>query len=188
MNNDIEKISVTDNFDLREKRLKLVYRIFYVAVFIWLATIVSLGDNSLVKNVVPAYAFLLAVTGVMIVKIVKYSLMEFRCMKISEEVNVLISKQTEAQYDNIWKSFWVEFALIAELMILNVLVPKIFSEQVLMVIIEVCTSYFLIKSIVNFFSITRFNSTITMVLNFIAMFVGSVTAYCVCCLVCLFAI
>ncbi len=36
-NNDDKRLSRSDYFDLREKRLKLVYKILYAVVAIWIA-------------------------------------------------------------------------------------------------------------------------------------------------------
>lgn len=83
MSSDDEKtLSKSECFELREKRLKLVYKILYVIVAIWISGVLSVSDNTFTAEIVPAYAFLLATTSLMILRIIKYALMEFRCMKV----------------------------------------------------------------------------------------------------------
>lgn len=58
-------------------------------------------------DIAPMYAFLLAASSQFIINIIKYSLMEFRCMKVVGTIDESLLKQTEERYDNIWKSFSV---------------------------------------------------------------------------------
>ena len=67
---DGNKINKIEYFELREKRLKLVYKILYVVVAIWIAGIVNISNDVITKEIVPAYAFLLAVSSLMIIKII----------------------------------------------------------------------------------------------------------------------
>ena len=102
---DGNRISKAEYFELREKRLKLVYKILYVVVAIWIALLLNISNDSLTKDIIPAYAFLLSITSLMIIKIIKYALMEFRCMKVIGNIDEAVLTQTEDRYDNIWKSF-----------------------------------------------------------------------------------
>ena len=79
-NNDDKKLGKSEYFELREKRLKLVYRILYVIVAIWIATLVSISTQEMTEEIAPMYTFLLATSSLLIINIVKYALMEFRCM------------------------------------------------------------------------------------------------------------
>lgn len=63
--NDDKKLSKAEYFELREKRLKLVYRILYVIVAIWIAVILNISNDGLTKDIVPAYAFLLAISSLL---------------------------------------------------------------------------------------------------------------------------
>lgn len=81
-NNDEKKLGKSEYFELREKRLKLVYRILYVIVAIWIAALISIGTQEMTTEIAPMYAFLLAASSLLIINIIKYSLMEFRCMKV----------------------------------------------------------------------------------------------------------
>lgn len=183
---DDKKPGKAEYFELREKRLKLVYKILYVVVAIWIAGIVNISNDALAKEIVPAYAFLLAVSSLMIIKIIKYALMEFRCMKVVGNIDEMLLNQTEERYENIWKSFGLELAFTAELMIFNVMWPILFSESALPWITVVCVSYFLIVSLIGFFK--KFSPKTTKILDTIAIFVGAITAYAIWTLVCLVAI
>ena len=183
---DGNKINKIEYFELREKRLKLVYKILYVIVAIWIAGILNISNDVITKEIVPAYAFLLAVSSLMIIKIIKYALMEFRCMKVVGNIDEVLLSQTEERYENIWKSFGLELAFTAELMIFNVMWPILFSESALPWITVVCVSYFLIVSLIGFFK--KFSPKTTKILDTIAIFVGAITAYAIWSLVCLVAI
>ncbi len=186
MNNDEKRLGKSEYFELREKRLKLVYKILYVVVAIWIAGVVGIGSEDISSDIAPAYAFILAATSLMIIKIIKYALMEFRCMKVVGALDESIMKQTEERYENIWRSFGLELAFTAELMIFNVMFTKAFSEKVLPWVIVVCVSYFLIISLVGFFK-KNLSEKAVKILDIIAMFIGAITAYSACELICLIA-
>ena len=76
-NNDEKKLGKSEYFELREKRLKLVYRILYVIVAIWIAALISIGTQEMTTEIAPMYAFLLAASSLLIINIIKYSLMGF---------------------------------------------------------------------------------------------------------------
>ena len=48
-NNDEKKLGKSEYFELREKRLKLVYRILYVIVAIWIAALISIGTQEMLS-------------------------------------------------------------------------------------------------------------------------------------------
>ena len=119
MNNDDKKLGKSEYFELREKRLKLVYRILYAIVAIWIAVFIFIGTEKITAQIAPIYAFVLAASSMLIINIVKYALMEFRCMKVIGNIEESLLKQTEERYDNIWKSFSVILSLNALLMLLH---------------------------------------------------------------------
>ena len=92
-NNDEKKLGKSEYFELREKRLKLVYRILYVIVAIWIAALISIGTQEMTTEIAPMYAFLLAASSLLIINIIKYSLMEFRCMKVVGNIEESLLKQ-----------------------------------------------------------------------------------------------
>ena len=52
-NNDEKKLGKSEYFELREKRLKLVYRILYVIVAIWIAALISIGTQEMTTEIAP---------------------------------------------------------------------------------------------------------------------------------------
>ena len=186
-NNDEKKIGKTEYFELREKRIKLVYRILYVVVAIWIAAILNITNETLTLSIIPAYTFLLATTSLMIVKIIKYALMEFRCMKVIGSIDESLLKQTEDRYDNIWKSFSLVLSLCALIMLIHIRYPNIFSETALIWIFAVCVLYFSVLSVVEVFK-NKFKDITIKILDLIGMFVGILTAYSICALLCLVTI
>ena len=104
-NNEERRLNKSEYFELREKRLKLVYKILYVVVAIWIALLLSITQTALEKTTIPVYSFLLAASSMVIIQIIKYAIMEFRCMKIIGHLSEALMKQTEDRYENIWVSF-----------------------------------------------------------------------------------
>ena len=68
-----KKLSRTDYFDLREKRLKLVYKILYVVAAIWIAIFISITQSNIKIPEVPIYAFALSASSMVIIQIIKYT-------------------------------------------------------------------------------------------------------------------
>ena len=99
MNNDDKKLGKSEYFELREKRLKLVYRILYAIVAIWIAVFIFIGTEKITAQIAPIYAFVLAASSMLIINIVKYALMEFRCMKVIGNIEESLLKQTEERYE-----------------------------------------------------------------------------------------
>lgn len=67
-------------FELREKRLKLVYKILYVGVALWAALFVAYATTE--KTVLPLYCGFLSALTAAILNILYYIFGELRCMKI----------------------------------------------------------------------------------------------------------
>ena len=186
-NNDEKTISKAESFELREKRLKLVYRILYVVVAIWIVAILNVTNRALTSDIIPAYSFILSTSSLFIIKIIKYALMEFRCMKVIGNIDESLLQQTEERYDNIWKSFSLVFALSAFILLIHIKLPFIFSENVLVWIFAVCILYFSVTSVVELFK-TNFKNLTAKVLDFISLFIGILTAYSICALLCVVTI
>lgn len=95
-NNDDKRLSKAEYFELREKRLKLVYKILYAVVSIWIAIFLSLSQSDLKITEVPIYSFALASSSMVIIQIFKYAIMEFRCMKIVGQLSDELINQTDS--------------------------------------------------------------------------------------------
>ena len=76
-NNEDKRLTKPEYFDLRERRLKLVYKILYAVVAIWIAVLLSVAQNTLEKSVIPIYSFMLSASSMVIIQIIKYAIMEF---------------------------------------------------------------------------------------------------------------
>ena len=183
-NNDEKKLGKSEYFELREKRLKLVYRILYVIVAIWVATLISIGTQEMTTEIAPMYAFLLAATSLLVINIIKYSLMEFRCMKVVGNIEESLLKQTEERYDNIWKSFSVILSLNALFMLLHMSFSSVFNTETLTVIFCVCILYFLVWSFIELFK-KKFKDITIRIFDIVGLVVGAITAYSICSIMCL---
>ena len=71
---------IQQEFDLREKRLKLVYKILYLVAIASFMKIETHTESS------AGYCGLLTITSIYLAAIVKYILKELSCMKITEYI------------------------------------------------------------------------------------------------------
>lgn len=185
MNNGEEKkLGKSEYFELREKRLKLVYRILYVIVAIWIAAIINVGTQTMTTAIAPFYAFILSASSLLIINIIKYGLMEFSCMKIIGNIDESLIKQTEERYDNIWASFSVILSLNALFMFLQMVFSSFLNENVLIIIFAVCEVYLVIRSFTGLFKKIHRDRAIR-IFDIIDLFVGVITAYSICAFACL---
>lgn len=183
MSDNENRYGKVDYFDLREKRLKLVYRILYVVVAIWIASLLCMNDETLSTATIPLYSALLAVSSLIIINIFKYALLEFRCMKVSGKIEEEMLKRTEDKYDNIWNSFGVILSGTALLMFVHIILNTIFESSVqtniFAVSFGVCSVYYSTVSAIEFFK-KRMPEKVFVVLDVINIFVGIVNAYSIC--------
>lgn len=182
-NNDEKKLSKSDFFELREKRLKLVYRILYVIVAIWIATLLGIGSQDMTKEIAPMYAFLLAASSQLIINIIKYALMEFRCMKVSGNTDDSLLRQAEERYDNIWRSFSFILSFNAFLMLAQIIFASLLNTTALIIVCFICVLYFFALSCVELLK-KGFKDKTVKFLDFIGLTVGGVAAYSICALLC----
>lgn len=183
-----KKLGKPEYFDLRERRLKLVYKILYVVVAIWIAILLSISQNTLERSAIPVYAFLLSASSMVIIQIIKYAIMEFRCMKIVGTLKEELLTQTEARYENIW----VSFSLILTLCGLALIPHYFFVEQasinVFMAMFSLCIVYFMAISVIKLFkkdSATKPTTTIERIFDVISIVAGCIAAYSICAAACL---
>lgn len=191
MSNEEKKLGKPEFFELREKRLKLVYRILYAVVAIWIAVLSCIATQTMTLQIAPMYAFLLSASSLVIINIVKYAMMEFRCMKVSGKIDDKLVEQTEERYDYIWKSFSLIMAFDALLMVIHlyisVSVEASILEKVFAIAFSICEIYYFVVSIIEFFK-RKFSDKTVRVLDVIGMFVGILTAYAICAFACLVTI
>lgn len=180
----VKKLSKPEYFDLREKRLKLVYKILYVVVAIWIAVVLSISQNTLKKTAIPVYAFVLSVSSMIIIQIIKYAILEFRCMKIVGHLSEDLLEQTENRYENIWGSFSLILSLCGLVLIPHYIFVEQVGTNVFMIIFSVCIVYFAGVSIAKQFKINHITKSFK-ILDIIGIMVGSVAAYSLCAAACL---
>ena len=183
-NNEERRLNKSEYFELREKRLKLVYKILYVVVAIWIALLLSMTQTALEKTTIPVYSFLLAASSMVIIQIIKYAIMEFRCMKVIGHLSEDLMKQTEARYENIWVSFSLILSLCGLALIPHYIFADQVTEELFIAIFAVCIGYFSVLSIVKIFKNT-FKDKIINVLDAIGIVIGSAAAYSLCAAACL---
>lgn len=186
-NNDDKKLSRSDYFDLREKRLKLVYKILYVVVAIWIVIFISISQIDLKNSEISVYAFVLSASSMVIVQIIKYAIMEFRCMKIVGQLSNELMNQTEARYENIWKSFSLILSLCGLAFILHFSFVEQISVQTFLCVFLGCMVYFTVVSVVKIFK-RDFKDIIIKVFDVIGTVIGSAAAYSLCAAACLITI
>ena len=119
------KLSIKEEFELREKRIKLMYKVLYIVVAILGAMILIVASG--VPNNLNAIAILslcLTFFSVVTFKILQYVFAEFRCLKIKAKPENILCEKAETLYDNIWKSFSVVLILSFFLMIIHYFIFK----------------------------------------------------------------
>ena len=141
-NNDEKKLNKIECFELREKRLKLVYKILYVVVAIWLAVLLNISQNMFEKAAIPMYAFILSASSMIIIQIIKYIILELRCMRIIGEVDEEVMKQTENRYDNKWRLFPLILSLCGFVVIPHFIFEEKINTTIFMAIFCVYSLFF----------------------------------------------
>ncbi len=105
-NNELLNTINKDEFELRERRLKLIYKILYLfaAVFliIFLKATKILDENfSEAKNAIPLYSFFLSFLSISLMYIIYYIFSELKCMKINESIKAEDKQQADKDFENI---------------------------------------------------------------------------------------
>lgn len=183
-NNDDKRLSKSEYFELREKRLKLVYKILYAVVAIWIAIFLSLSQSNLKITEVPIYSFALASSSMVIIQIFKYAIMEFRCMKIVGQLSEGLINQAEFRYENIWTSFSLILSLCGLAFMPHFKFVEKLSAQTFLYVFLICMVYFSVMSFVKIFKRDFKDKTIKNI-DIISIVVGSVAAYSLCAAACL---
>ena len=120
---------IQQEFDLREKRLKLVYKILYLVAIAWGILLISFMKIETHTESSAGYCGLLTITSIYLAAIVKYILKELSCMKITEHTPEEESKNVDISYANIWKNALKILVGACALTILNIWVWGMFSRR-----------------------------------------------------------
>ena len=183
-NHNDNKPGKSEYFELREKRLKLVYKILYAVVAVWIAVFISIGTENIVLQIAPVYAFILAASSMLIINIIKYALMEFQCMNVIGNIDESVLKQTEERYDYIWKSFSVILSINAMFMVLHLSYPAFFNMVAMVIVLSLCVVYFMVMSFVTLFK-RKFTDTTLKILDIVGLIPGAMAAYSICAFICM---
>ena len=176
--NDEKKPGKIEYFELREKRLRLVYKVLYAIVAIWVASIISIGGQDMTRDAAPIFAFLLAVSSLITIIMIRYCIIEFRCMRVIGKIDETLMEQTEERYDRIWRSFAPILSVSAFLMFLMVMFPWFMTDSVLLPVFGACTVYFLIVSNIRMYlNVTQKNARINSFFDGVGLYFGIIAAY-----------
>ena len=147
-----KKIDREKDFELRERRLKLIYKILYILVAAWAVLFIMFMKTDVkTESDMAAYCFLLAVISLYLVMIIKFIIRELSCLKIGSEVSNEEKEQTELAYKNIWNNLLVVLLTGIVLCFVNVWTWEMFISEKNRVMVRIILSIFLvIGAIINF--------------------------------------
>lgn len=135
----MEKEKRTDDikaeFELREKRLKLVYKILYVAVALWAALFVAY--TSAENNVFPLYCGFLSALTAAILNIIYYIFGELRCMKIYTPAADESKVEADSKFVEIWSTFWLGVIISTLLALLHTSFPAIINIASIWIVVVI---------------------------------------------------
>lgn len=109
------KISVEKEFELREKRLKLTYKILYVIAVGWaVLLLVYMKSVSIEKMICNG---ILTILTVLLINILSFVFHEFRCLNIFQSTDDKTKELTDHKFQNIWNGFGL-YCFIAILLVI----------------------------------------------------------------------
>ena len=131
-------------FELREKRLKLVYKILYVAVALWAALFVAYATTE--KTVLPLYCGFLSALTAAILNILYYIFGELRCMKIYAPTADESKVEADSKFVEIWNSFGLGVSISALLTLIHTSFPAIINIVSVWIVVGVTAVLLAINS------------------------------------------
>ena len=152
-----KKIDREKDFELRERRLKLVYNILYILVAAWAVLFIMFMKTDVkTESDMAAYCFLLAVISLYLVMIIKFIIRELSCLKIGGEVSNEEKEQTELTYKNIWNNLLVVLLTGIVLCFVNVWTWEMFISEKNRVMVRIILSIFLVIGAIIYFLVPHF--------------------------------
>ena len=133
-------------FELREKRLKLVYKILYVAVALWAALFVSYTTTTTEKSALPLYCGFLSALTAAILNILYYIFGELRCMKIYAPTADESKVEADSKFVEIWNSFGLGVSISALLTLIHTSFPAIINIVSVWIVVGVAAVLLAINS------------------------------------------
>ena len=131
-------------FELREKRLKLVYKILYVGVALWAALFVAYATTE--KTVLPLYCGFLSALTAAILNILYYIFGELRCMKIYAPAADESKVEADSKFVEIWNSFGLGVSISALLTLIHTSFPAIINIVSVWIVVGVTAVLLVINS------------------------------------------
>ena len=131
-------------FELREKRLKLVYKILYVGVALWAALFVAYATTE--KTVLPLYCGFLSALTAAILNILYYIFGELRCMKIYAPASDKSKVEADSKFVEIWNSFGLGVSISALLTLIHTSFPAIINIVSVWIVVGVTAVLLAINS------------------------------------------
>ncbi len=144
-----------DEFELRERRLKLVYKILYIfAISLGVISLIAvkyIDKNPVeIKSSIPLFCFLLSFLSVSLIYIIYYIFSELKCMKINESIKAEDKQQADKDFENIGIVLSISF-LFSAILFSSETCKTIFKVNfilmllVLLSIIIIAIAYFFFK-------------------------------------------
>ena len=124
-------------FELREKRLKLVYKILYVGVALWAALFVAYTSAG--NNVFPLYCGFLSALTAAILNIIYYIFGELRCMKIYAPAADESKVEADSKFVEIWNTFGLGVIISTLLALLHISFPAIINIASIWIVVVITT-------------------------------------------------
>lgn len=122
-------------FELREKRLKLVYKILYVGVALWAALFVAYTSAG--NNVFPLYCGFFSALTAAILNIIYYIFGELRCMKIYTPAADESKVEADSKFVEIWSTFWLGVIISTLLALLHTSFPAIINIASIWIVVVI---------------------------------------------------
>ena len=124
-------------FELREKRLKLVYKILYVAVALWATLFVSYTTTE--KSALPLYCGFLSALTAAILNIIYYIFGELRCMKIYAPAADESKVEADSKFVEIWNTFGLGVIISTLLALLHTSFPAVINIASIWIVVVITT-------------------------------------------------
>ena len=131
MSDNEKNNSLKDDFELREKRLKLIYKILYVLAAIWGAMIIAITTAE--KGVLPIFSGIISVVTTAIINILYYIFGELRCMKIYQPATDDEKDSADNKFVDIWNTFVVTVVTTFAMALANTAFPEYINTTVIMI-------------------------------------------------------
>ncbi len=124
-----------EEFELREKRLNLVYKILYVLAALWAAIFISYIQNP--GNTAPVYCCFLAILTTSISNILSFIFGELKCLRISLDTDPKTKNIADMRFIGIWETFSYSLSVSIVVLWINLTFPSVVTKLSLLVFMTV---------------------------------------------------